>query len=105
MYIMANIEKPKEEDFFATTEKEIANKETKPAEEFFPVEKPKPLTEEDIWGLEAGKKKEAEKAEVKKRLDQLEKEIGDAFAGKEESEVASANEIEEARRRLEKEAA
>ncbi len=100
------MEKPKEEDFFAEALKEeAAKKESKPEEEFFPVEKPKSLTEEDIWGLESGKKKEAEKAEVKKRLDQLENEIKDVFAGKNESEVSSASEIEEARKRLEKEAA
>ncbi len=103
---MANIEKPKEEDFFAEALKEeAARKESKPVEEFFPVEKSKPITEEDIWGLEAGKKKEAKKEETRQRLEAVKKEMEDIFAGKEESEVASANEIEEARKRLEKEAA
>ncbi len=85
---MANMEKPKE---------------SKLEEEFFPVGKPKPITEEDIWGTEAAKKKNAEKAEVQERLHQLDKELKDIFAGKEESEVSSASEIEEARARLEKE--
>ncbi len=84
---------------------ESAKEKPKQEVEFFPVEKSKPLTEEDIFGMEASKKKEADKQEVQKRLDQLDKELKDIFSGKDESEVASANEIEEARKRLEKEAA